>query len=96
MTHRFKGKMQRGPFGKVLVKRQKNSIFSFNIQKSGKEDETETETLEENNRWSTLAPKELATNLFITDGNNWTLLAKHLGFTRQEIRMKFKVHSLQQ
>jgi hypothetical protein len=41
-------------------------------------------------RWSTVPLEEFATNLFLTDGDNWKKLAKILGFTKAEIK-KFKV-----
>lgn len=37
-----------------------------------------------------MALTELATNLFVTDGKNWKVLARVLKFTKHEIKTKFK------
>ena len=42
-------------------------------------------------RWSIVAIKELAGTLRILEDQNWKSLARYIGFTRQEIKVKLQV-----
>lgn len=44
-------------------------------------------------RWTVFAMKELASSLQISEGNNWKTFAKHIGFTKSEIKNKLSFSS---
>ncbi|KAG1652899.1 Ankyrin-2 [Nymphon striatum] len=84
--------ISKGAFGKVIVERkvssgQREPLFEFNLNKTGRETET---TVENSERWSAVAIKNLADTLQITEDKNWKVFAQHIGFTKNEIRRKLQ------
>ncbi|XP_067932346.1 uncharacterized protein [Watersipora subatra] len=84
----YKGEpVKKGVFGKCIIERKASgfneNIFEFNLTKCGNEGEFQFENTD---GWSLMATRELASMLGITSDENWKTFAKHLGFTKHEIK----------
>merc|ERR1719445_1927595 len=77
-------RVERGTFGKVIVDRvdcdrnKLESLFELNLTKQGIETEARPR---HSDVWSMIALKELASNLYLTDDNNWKKFAAYIGCT---------------